>query len=135
MSNFTQAEIEFLQSQRLGRLATVNLAGEPHVVPVGFRYNGETDTIDIGGHNIAQSKKFRDVRRTGRAAFVVDIVLPPWQPKGVEVRGRAETFSGGGEVIGPQFDPEMIRIYPERIIGWGIEGDAFHPNSRSVEQK
>ncbi len=135
MSDFTQAEIEFLNSQRLGRLATVNTSGEPHVVPVGFRYNAETDTIDIGGHNIAKSKKFRDVGRTGRAAFVVDIVLSPWQPKGVEVRGRAETFLSGGEVIGPQFDSEMIRIYPARIIGWGIEGDAFHPNSRSVAQK
>jgi pyridoxamine 5'-phosphate oxidase family protein len=135
MSNFTQAEIEFLKSQRLGRLATVNTTGEPHVVPVGFRYNDEIDTIDIGGHNIAVTKKFRDVARTGRAAFVVDIVLPPWQPKGIEVRGHAETFPSGGEVIGPQFAPEMIRIVPERIIGWGIEGDAFHPNSRSVEQK
>ena len=135
MSNFRQAEIEFLKSQRLGRLATVNTAGEPHVVPVGFRYNDETDTIDIGGHNIAATKKFRDVGRTGRAAFVVDIVLPPWQPKGIEVRGHAETFPSGGEVIGPQFGPEMIRIYPERIISWGIEGDVFHANSRSVEQK
>lgn len=104
-------------------------------MPVAFRYNDETGTIDIGGHGVAKSKKFRDVGRTRRAAFVVDIVLPPWQPKGIEVRGHAETFSNGGEVIGPQFDPEMIRIYPERIIGWGIEGDAFHPNSRSVGQK
>src|SRR3954451_3801401 len=39
MSKFTPAEIEYLQSQRLGRLATVNEKGDPHVVPVGFRYN------------------------------------------------------------------------------------------------
>ncbi|HEX6482613.1 MAG TPA: PPOX class F420-dependent oxidoreductase [Ktedonobacteraceae bacterium] len=135
MSNFTQAEIEFLKSQRLGRLATVNTTGEPHVVPVGFRYNDETDTIDIGGHNIAGTKKFRDVGRTGQAAFVVDIVLPPWQPKGIEVRGHAETFPSGGEVIGPQFAPEMIRIFPKRIIGWGIDGDTYQANSRAVEQK
>ncbi len=61
MSNFTPAEIESFKSQRLGRLATVNAAGEPHVVPVSFRYNAELDTIDIGGLNITQSKKFRDV--------------------------------------------------------------------------
>ncbi|GAC1652982.1 MAG: hypothetical protein NVS4B12_24620 [Ktedonobacteraceae bacterium] len=60
MSNFTQTEIDYLQSQRLGRLATVNEAGEPHVVPVSFRYNAELDTIDIGGHNMGKSKKFRD---------------------------------------------------------------------------
>ncbi|MGN6812748.1 MAG: PPOX class F420-dependent oxidoreductase, partial [Thermomicrobiales bacterium] len=72
MSVFTPAEIAYLQSQRLGRLATVNAAGEPHVVPVGFRYNAELDTIDIGGHSIGRSKKFHDVQRDGRAAFVVD---------------------------------------------------------------
>jgi hypothetical protein len=38
MSIFTPAEKVYLQSQRLGRLATVGPDGQPHVVPVGFRY-------------------------------------------------------------------------------------------------
>ena len=38
MGRFTPQEIEYLQSQRLGRLATVNKKGDLHVVPVGFRY-------------------------------------------------------------------------------------------------
>ncbi len=46
MSVFAPEEIEYLRGQRLGRLATVNAAGEPHVVPVGFRRNAEFDTID-----------------------------------------------------------------------------------------
>ncbi len=48
MSAFTEKEIEYLWGQRLGRLATVNGEGEPHVVPVGFRYNADLDAIDIG---------------------------------------------------------------------------------------
>jgi pyridoxamine 5'-phosphate oxidase family protein len=132
MSNFTPAEIEYFKSQRLGRLATVNAAGEPHVVPVSFRYNAELDTIDIGGLNITQSKKFRDVARNGRAALVVDDVLPPWQPRGIEIRGRAETVATGGQEIVPSFVPEIIRIFPKRIISWGLEGEAYHSNSRSV---
>ncbi|MCA1716627.1 MAG: PPOX class F420-dependent oxidoreductase [Actinobacteria bacterium] len=132
MSAFTPAEIEYLQGQQLGRLATVNGSGEPHVVPVGFRHNAELDTIDIGGHNLGASKKFRDVARTGKAAFVVDDVLPPWQARGVEVRGRAEVFEEGGEDVNSDFDAELIRIAPRRIVGWGIDTDAFHPNSRSV---
>lgn len=132
MSNFTPAEIEYFKSQRLGRLATVNAAGEPHVVPVSFRYNAELDTIDIGGLNITQSKKFRDVARNGRAALVVDDVLPPWQPRGIEIRGRAETVATGGQEIVPSFVPEIIRIFPKRIISWGLEGDSYHSNSRSV---
>jgi pyridoxamine 5'-phosphate oxidase family protein len=132
MSTFTPAEIEYLQGQRLGRLATVNESGEPHVVPASFRYNAELDSIDIGGHNLGKSKKFRDVARTGRAAFVVDDVLPPWQARGVEVRGWAEVFSGDGEKVNSDFDAELIRLHPSRIVGWGIDTNPYRPNSRSV---
>ena len=133
MSAFTPAEIEYLQGQRLGRLATVNESGEPHVVPTSFRYNAELDTIDIGGHNLGKSKKFRDAARTGRAAFVVDDVLPPWQARGVEVRGRAEVFSEGGEEVNSDFEAGLIRLHPSRIVGWGIDTDALNPHSRSVD--
>lgn len=135
MSNFTAAEIAYFATQRLGRLATVNASGEPHVVPVSFRYNAELDTIDIGGHGIGKSKKFRDAGRQGKAAFVVDDVLPPWKPRGIEVRGTAEVHATGGQEINANFDPELIRIYPKRIIGWGIDSDeAFSSNRRTVEK-
>jgi hypothetical protein len=52
MSNFTSEEHVYLQSQRLGRLATVSEKGELHVVPVTFRYNPHEDSIDIGGHKL-----------------------------------------------------------------------------------
>jgi hypothetical protein len=68
MSVFTPEEINYLQNQRLARIATVGPDGQPHVVPVGFRYNPDTDTIDIGGHDFAQRKKWRDVQQNPRAA-------------------------------------------------------------------
>ena len=95
MSRFTPQEIEYLKSQRLCRMATIDVKGDLHVVPVGFRYNSEEDTIDIGGHNIASTKKYRDALRHGRIALVVDDVLPPWKPRFVEVRGTVEAFSEG----------------------------------------
>jgi pyridoxamine 5'-phosphate oxidase family protein len=82
MSVFTPQEIEFLQSQRLGRLATVNPGGRPQNAPVGFRYNPELDTIEIGGRFMSQSKKFRNIQQNPYVAFVVDDVLPPWKPRG-----------------------------------------------------
>jgi len=134
MSAFTAAEIAYLSSQRLGRLATVSAAGEPHVVPVGFRYNPELDTIDIGGHGFAARKKYRDVRANPRVAFVVDDVasVSPWRVRGVEIRGAAEVLEAGGREIGPGFDAEMFRIRPTRIISWGVETDAMRSNSRAV---
>ncbi len=132
MSIFTDKEIEYLQEQSLGRLATVGKNGDPHVVPLSFRYNEDLETIDIGGHNLGRSKKFRDVGSTGKAALVVDDVLPPWRPRGVEIRGRAEALGAGGRAVNEDFDEELIRIHPERIVGWDLDSDAFAPNSRSV---
>jgi len=134
MSAFTEEELRYLGGQRLGRLATVDGKGEPHVVPVSFRHNADLDTIDIGGHNLTRSKKFRDVGKTGRAAFVVDDVVSgeSWQARGVEVRGRAEALGSGGQDVNSGFDRELIRIHPERIVGWGLDSDAYRPNARSV---
>jgi pyridoxamine 5'-phosphate oxidase family protein len=128
MSVFSDAEIDYLGSQRLGRLATVGRDGMPHVVPVAFRYNADADSIDIGGHDFAKRKKFRDVRRTGMAALVVDDVLPPWRPRAVEVRGGAITLGIGGKAIMEGFDDPIIRIKPTRIVSWGLE-DGFQARS------
>jgi pyridoxamine 5'-phosphate oxidase family protein len=114
MSVFTEAELRYPAGGRqLGRLATVGADGTPHVVPVGYRYNPEHDTVDIGGRDPAATKHFRDVRRSGRAAIVVDDVLPPWRPRAVEVRGRAEAIDG---------DRAFIRIHPDRVVSWGLGG-------------
>ncbi len=62
MSIFTPPELDYLATQRLGRLATAGSDNRPHVVPVGFSYNAELDTVDIGGHRFGSRKKLRDVQ-------------------------------------------------------------------------
>ena len=133
MSKFTPEEIAYLQSQRLGRLATVSEKGEPHVVPVGFRYNPEQDSIDIGGHNIVPTKKYRDAVRYGRVAFVVDDVLPPWKPRMIEVRGTVQGLPEGGKAIVEAFSPEILRITPTRIISFGLNSDIVRPGEGRVD--
>ena len=130
MSRFTPEEIAYLQSQRLGRMATVNEKGDLHVVPVGFRYNPETDTIDIGGHNFASSKKYREAVRHGRIAFVVDDVLPPWKPRFVEVRGTVQAFSEGGHTINAQFASDLLRLSPTYIVSFGINDNGIMPGEQ-----
>jgi pyridoxamine 5'-phosphate oxidase family protein len=112
VSAFTERELAYLQGERrLARLATVGADGTPHVAPVGWRL-ADDGTIEVEGISLERTKKYRDIRATGRAAIVVDDVLPPWQPRGVEVRGRAEALAG------PR---PLIRIHPERVVSWGIE--------------
>lgn len=123
MSAFTDAEIEYLTEQRLGRLATVGPDGQPHVVPVGFSYGADGDTIRISGHDFSETKKFRDAERHPKVAFIVDdfASIDPWRPRGVEIRGRAETFRDGAEEVGPGSGSAWIEISPDRIISWGID--------------
>lgn len=134
MSVFTDAEIAYLRSQRLGRIATAGPDGQPHVVPVGFRYNPELDTIDISGHDFAKRKKYRDVQHNPLVAFVVDDLasVSPWRPRGIEIRGTAEVLASGGEQVNPGFDPEMFRIRPRRVASWGLEGNHMAVNTRSA---
>jgi pyridoxamine 5'-phosphate oxidase family protein len=118
MSAFTEEQLGYLRGERrLARVATVGKDGTPHVVPVGWRYNPEQDTIDIRGHDFERTKKYRDVRRSGRAAVVIDDLasVDPWRPRGVEVRGRAEALE---EPV------SQIRIHPDRIVSWGIDDNS-----------
>jgi pyridoxamine 5'-phosphate oxidase family protein len=114
MSAFSQSELDYLLgARRLGRVATVGPDGTPHVVPVGWSYNAEHDAIDVGGRDLAATKKFRDAARSGRAAIVIDDLasVDPWRPRAVEVRGRAEVLH---EPVA------VIRIHPERVVSWGL---------------
>jgi pyridoxamine 5'-phosphate oxidase family protein len=116
MSAFTEQELRYLrEGRRLGRIATVGADGTPHVVPVGWSLSAGGDAIEVGGHDFASTKKFRDVRRSGRAAIVIDDLesTDPWRPRGVEVRGEAEAVD----------EPRPhIRIRADRVRSWGVEG-------------
>lgn len=126
--SFTDTELEYLSSQRLGRLATAQPDGTLQVSPVGFRYNHETGTIDIAGHGMVRSRKFRNVAENGQVAFVIDDLasVQPWRPRCVEVRGRGEAIAEptdsawAADVARTGFDGAIIRIHPKRIISFGI---------------
>jgi pyridoxamine 5'-phosphate oxidase family protein len=121
MSAFSDAELDYLLRERkLGRIATVDEDGVPHVVPVGWSYNAERDTIDVGGHDLDRTRKFRNVRGHPYAAFVVDDVLPPWRPRAVHVRGPAEAIRAAPS---PDGGPAraIIRITPAKVNSWGLE--------------
>ena len=114
MDVFTPEELAYLdETQGLARIATVTADGAPHVTPVGWALTADRQAIEIGGNNLTATKKFRDIQRSGIAAVVIDDVLPPWRPRGIEVRGPAEAL------LEPQ---PRIRIRPARVVSWGFEG-------------
>lgn len=119
---FTDAEVSYLASQRLGRLATSQPDGTLQVSPVGFAYNPSVGTIDIGGHNMATSRKFHNVTDNARVAFVVDdlVSTQPWQVRCLEIRGHAEALVDPTDSNAPVSGP-IIRIHVARIISFGVD--------------
>src|SRR5512133_3425979 len=134
MSVFSEAEIAYLQSNTMGRLATIGPDGMPHLVPLTYRFNADEDAIDIGGVDFGTSKKWRDMLQNPQVAFLVDDASPAGA-HALEVRGEAEAHFSGGELINPRFpsfQPEFVRIRPRRIVSWGIETEGFFPYARTV---
>jgi pyridoxamine 5'-phosphate oxidase family protein len=121
--SFTDTELAYLATQRLGRLATVDANGAPQNNPVSFFYNTGLGTIDIGGHTMGASRKFRNVRANDQVAFVVDDIASfrPWRVRCVEIRGHAEALHDQEPPM-PGFSREIIRIHPHRVISFGLEG-------------
>ncbi|MGW5362681.1 PPOX class F420-dependent oxidoreductase [Actinopolymorpha pittospori] len=141
MSAFSTAEIDYLRTQPIGRLATVGRDGMPHVTAVGVYYDPEDDTVVIGSAgDMVASKKYRDARRTGKAALIVDDLasVAPWSPRGVEIRGRVRTHDSGGAQVGQRLsvpfpmDEAYLRIEPVRIVSWGIDTGSYETRARTV---
>jgi pyridoxamine 5'-phosphate oxidase family protein len=129
----TQAEQKFLAQHRLGRLATIGPDGGPQVKPVGFVYNDELGTVDIYGHNMAQSAKYRNVGRQPLVALVVD------NPTGVgpeaqflEIRGPAETTTAHAAPF-PVASAEIIRIHPRRVLSLNVDPDRPGLRTRDLD--
>jgi pyridoxamine 5'-phosphate oxidase family protein len=131
---FTENEIAYLAGQRLGRLATAQPNGTLQNSPVSFGWNAAAQTIDIGGHNMAASQKFRNVRAGSRVAFVIDDIksVSPWVVRCLEIRGTAEAITEPADSAAPVGDGPIIRIHPTRIISWGIDPAETARGKRNV---
>jgi pyridoxamine 5'-phosphate oxidase family protein len=121
MTEFSEAEREYLKSQRLGRMATVDPQGQPQANPVGF-FPQDDGTILVGGMSLAQSKKWRNLQQNPKVALVVDDVasVKPWVVRGVDIRGEAELLPTRHD-LGTFVSEQVIRIHPRKIISWGLE--------------
>lgn len=120
---FTQAELDYLAEQRLGRLATVSPTGQVQNNPVGFFVDAASGTITVGGHALGASKKFRNVQQGSTVSFVVDDLasVDPWVVRGIEIRGSAVALTDHEPPV-PYFSREIITITPSKIISWGLDG-------------
>ena len=134
------AERAFVEVQRVGRLATVDARGEPHVVPVCYAYDGArfyTPIDEKPKRGDRPLKRVRNVMETGRAALVIDRYDEDWSRLAwVMVRGWAQILEPGHPEHGKalvllrqryhqyqEMELErlpVIALTPERVTSWGV---------------
>ena len=96
----SEPQMAFLAARRVGRLATADARGNPHVVPVCFAIAGASlyVTIDEKPKRAAARplKRLRNILDNASVAFVADRYDEDWRLLGwVMLRGRAEILADG----------------------------------------
>jgi PPOX class probable F420-dependent enzyme len=137
-SKLDPAQRRFLDRSRVGRLATADCGGAPHVIPVCYAVAESTLYITVDEKPKRRDmplKRVRNIIENPRAAFVVDHYDEDWRRLGwVMLRGAAEILEAGPEHDDAQ---ELLRArYPQyramnlaelpvialriaRVTGWG----------------
>jgi PPOX class probable F420-dependent enzyme len=139
-TTMTAGEVAFVQAQRVARLATADVEGRPHVVPVCYAYDGSRfyTPLDEKPKRVSDRglRRVRNIEARGDVALLVDHYDDDWSQLGyVLIEGRAI-------LIGPD-DPghphaltllrqryhqyramaletrPVIAITPQRITSWG----------------
>jgi len=137
-AQFTEADLNFLNRSRVGRFATVDNTGQPHVIPIVFATDGEKlyTPIDRKPKRVLpnQLKRVRNLSWNPKIAFVIDHYDEDWnQLAWLLVKGtgtiveEGEAQSTGVRLLQqkyPQYermplnDRPLIVITPSQITSW-----------------
>ena len=139
----------FLDSRRVGHLATADASGMPHVVPVCFAIAADRVYITIDQkpkRDPRLLKRLRNIAANPSAALVADRYDENWDRLGwVMLRGAAEILDCGAEhdraqellrARYPQYrrmrldELPVIAIDIERVASWGALSDDGLPQGR-----
>jgi coenzyme F420-0:L-glutamate ligase / coenzyme F420-1:gamma-L-glutamate ligase len=139
MHTFSRDQLAFLEAQRVGRLATADRAGQPHVVPVCYACDGISLFVALDAKpkrvDARQLKRVRNILENPAVALVVDRYQEDWsQLAFLLIQGTAALLEpGAGEhtrVIAllraryPQYaampieQNPAIAIRPISVVGW-----------------
>ncbi len=120
---FNPKQVQFIQTNRVARLATANQAGEPHVVPICYAFDGECffSPIDEKPKRLDPSRlrRVRNVKSNPRVSFVIDHYSDDWSElRFLIVEGTATVL----EQAVDRFDAlELLRIRYEQYRSMVLE--------------
>lgn len=132
---------EILESGRVARMATVDQAGKPHVIPVCYAYvSGLIYTpIDKKPKSVAVNTlvRIKNIRSNPHVSLIIDEYYEDWSrlyflkisglasliQKGDEYENSlmslCEKYSQYREMDLLNLGLPLIKILPERIVSWG----------------
>jgi PPOX class probable F420-dependent enzyme len=138
-----EAEISFLLSARVARLATTDRTGRPHAVPVCFALAGGRiyTPLDEKPKRVHDSalQRVRNILANPTVCLLVDRYSEDWTELAwLQVRGRAELIEPDSEFHQRALDalrdryPQyrlmalesrpVLQLTPERIVSWRVNG-------------
>lgn len=133
-------ERQYLETARIGRLATTDSEGRPHVVPICFTFADGNIVTSIDekpkGVDTKDLRRVRDIRANPRVALVVDHYTEDWTALGwIQVRGTATLVAANEREhesaireLRAKYDQyadhrleerPIIRIQPGHVVSWG----------------
>lgn len=138
MPILTPSQTALLTAAPVGRLATADAAGRPHVIPVCFACDGRRiySALDAKPKRgrLADLRRVRNIRANPQASLVIDHYEADWSKLWyLLIYGTAELIDAGDEhstalallrAKYPQYramaldDNPIIRITPQRAVGW-----------------
>jgi len=140
MVTFTDEQSRFIRSQRVGRLATADKAGQPHVVPVCYAWDGTSFFVPLDAKPkrvVPQRlKRIRNILANPQVALVIDHYSDDWSELGyLMLRGTAALLPPNTQEHQtavrllrqryPQYrampihEQPAIMIRPASVVSWG----------------
>lgn len=139
-STLTEAEADFVQRQRVARLATADAEGKPHVIPICYAFDGTYfyTPLDEKPKRVSESKlrRVRNIVARPEVALVIDQYDDDWSRLGyLLIQGRAVLLAPAEaphaqalvllraryiqyHVMSLEKYP-VIMITPEHVTSWG----------------
>jgi PPOX class probable F420-dependent enzyme len=138
---FTDEQLAFIQSQRVGRLATAERSGRPHVIPVCYACDRASIYIalDTKPKRVAPQrlKRVRNLLENPQVALVIDRYSDDWSELAyLLIQGTAMLLPPGDDEHSqamrllrdryvqyrtmPIAEQPVIAIRPSSVVGWGV---------------
>lgn len=141
---FSEGQLAFMQRQRAGRLATADVDGAPHVIPVCYACDGQSVYIalDAKPKRVAtrRLKRVRNILENSRVALAIDHYDDDWDALAyVLIRGTAEIIDPDApeheqaivllrqryaqyQTMAIDEEP-VIALRPASVVAWGAIGE------------